>query len=56
MAKLFFMLGPLVDFVYIVSIYSIYAARLAIKIKGNFHVMEVVVLILKAYLLFQQSR
>ncbi len=36
MAILFFVLGPLVDFVYIVSIYSIYAARLAIKIKGNF--------------------
>ena len=36
MAILFFVLGPLVDFVYIVGIYSVYAARLAKKIKGNF--------------------
>jgi len=36
MAILFFVLGPLVDFVYIVGIYCIYAARLAKKIKGNF--------------------
>jgi hypothetical protein len=36
MAILFFVFGPLVDFVYIVGIYSVYAARVARKIKGNF--------------------
>jgi hypothetical protein len=36
MAVLFFVLGPLVDFVYIVGIYSIHIARLANKMKGNF--------------------
>ncbi len=36
MALLFFVLGPLVDFIYIVGIYCVYAARLAKKIKGNF--------------------
>jgi hypothetical protein len=36
MAILFFVLGPLVDFVYIVGIYSVYAARVARNIKGNF--------------------
>jgi len=36
MAVLFFALGPLVDFVYIVGIYSCYTTRLAKKIKGNF--------------------
>ncbi|MGO9378932.1 MAG: hypothetical protein ACLPN1_01720 [Dissulfurispiraceae bacterium] len=36
MAILFFVLGPLVDFVYIVGIYCVYAARLAKKIKGNY--------------------
>jgi hypothetical protein len=36
MAILFFVLGPLVDFVYIVGIYSVHVARLANKMKGNF--------------------
>ena len=36
MAILFFVLGPLVDFIYIVGIYCVYAARLAKKIQGNF--------------------
>jgi hypothetical protein len=36
MAVLFFVLGPLVDFVYIVGIYSVHVARLANKMKGNF--------------------
>jgi hypothetical protein len=36
MAILFFVFGPLVDFVYIVGIYSVYATRVARKIKGNF--------------------
>ncbi|HMK55300.1 MAG TPA: hypothetical protein VK448_01530 [Dissulfurispiraceae bacterium] len=36
MAVLFFALGPLVDFVYIVGIYCVYAARLAKNIKGNY--------------------
>jgi len=36
MAILFFVFGPLVDFIYIVGIYSIHAMRLAEKIKGDF--------------------
>jgi hypothetical protein len=36
MAILFFVLGPLVDFVYIVGIYSVHVARLAKKMKGDF--------------------
>jgi hypothetical protein len=36
MAMLFFVFGPLIDFVYIVGIYSIHAMRLAKKIKGDF--------------------
>jgi hypothetical protein len=36
MAILFFVLGPLVDFVYIVGIYSVHVARLANKMKGDF--------------------
>jgi hypothetical protein len=36
MALLFFVFGPLVDFIYIVGIYSVYAARLANKLKGNY--------------------
>lgn len=36
MAILFFILGPLVDFVYIVGIYSLHVTRLAKKMKGDF--------------------
>jgi hypothetical protein len=36
MALLFFVFGPLLDFLYIVAIYSVYTTRLAIKIKGDF--------------------
>ena len=36
MAVLFFLLGPLIDFVYIVGAYSIHVTRLANKIKGDF--------------------
>lgn len=36
MPILFFALGPLIDFVYIVGIYSIYVTRLANKISGEF--------------------
>jgi hypothetical protein len=36
MAMLFFVLGPLVDFIYIVGIYSVHVARLAKKMKGDF--------------------
>ncbi len=36
MAVLFFVLGPLVDFVYIVGIYSVHVTRLAKKMKGDF--------------------
>jgi len=36
MAILFFVFGPLVDFIYIVGIYSVYVTRLAKKLKGDF--------------------
>jgi hypothetical protein len=36
MAVLFFVLGPLVDFIYIVGIYSVHVTRLAKKMKDNF--------------------
>jgi hypothetical protein len=35
MALLFFAFGPLIDFVYIVGIYSFYNSRLAMRLKGN---------------------
>jgi len=35
MALLFFAFGPLIDFVYIVGIYSYYNSRLAMTLKGN---------------------
>lgn len=35
MALLFFAFGPLIDFVYIVGIYSFYNSRLAMTLKGN---------------------
>lgn len=36
MAVLFFVLGPLIDFVYIVGVYSVHVAWLAKKMKGDF--------------------
>lgn len=36
MAVLFFALGPLIDFVYIVGLYSVHVTELATKIKGDF--------------------
>jgi hypothetical protein len=35
MALLFFAFGPLIDFIYIVGIYSVYNRRLAIQLKGS---------------------
>ena len=40
MAILFFVLGPLIDFVYIVGIYSLHVNRLANKIKGDFNLWK----------------
>jgi len=36
MAVLFFVLGPLVDFVYIVGIYGVHVTRLAKKMRGDY--------------------
>ncbi|MFA5073045.1 MAG: hypothetical protein WC539_04025 [Nitrospirota bacterium] len=36
MAIFFFVLGPLIDFVYVVGIYGVYVARLAENMRGNF--------------------
>jgi len=35
MALLFFILGPLIDFVYVVGIYAVYTTQLAKKLKGS---------------------
>jgi hypothetical protein len=35
MALLYFAFGPLIDFVYIVGIFSIYSNRLAEKLQGS---------------------
>lgn len=40
MAILFFALGPLIDFAYIVGIYSLHATDLAKKIKGDFKIWK----------------
>lgn len=40
MALLFFILGPLIDFIYIVGIYSLYTNRLANKLKGDFAIWK----------------
>lgn len=36
MAGLFFLFGPLIDFIYVVGIYSLYANRVANNLKGDF--------------------
>lgn len=40
MAIIYFTLGPLIDFVYMVSVYSMHAARLANKLKGDYAVWK----------------